>query len=216
MPDRECEICGATFTPRRRLDKTCGMDCQIQLRRKLSRERARSLYQSRPPRPDAECETCKARIPVARTGPTPRFCSECRAAREIARSKYRAADRRCYKCQALVPDAERKPGHVVCGACRADRRTDRKAYERRRTLRKYGLTQEQYDQLLASQGGRCPGCGTDDPGARGWCIDHCHKAGHVRALMCFRCNLIVGQADENPATLRALADWLERQMAQVG
>lgn len=92
----------------------------------------------------------------------------------------------------------------------------RHAHEERRRLRKYGLTQEQYDQFLASQGARCPGCGTDEPGAKGWCIDHCHKGGHVRALLCSRCNVILGWVDEDPAVLRSLADWIERQTAQVG
>lgn len=146
----------------------------------------------------------------------PRWCQDCKAVREVTRGQERIAVRRCWKCRAPVPEAARKPGKTVCDNCRTDRRTERQAYERKRTLRKYGLTQEQYDQLLASQDGRCPGCGTDEPGAKGWCIDHCHKGGHVRALMCFRCNLVVGQAGEDPAILRALADWLERQTAQSG
>lgn len=147
----------------------------------------------------------------------PRFCKACRADREVSRGKERgAAVRRCHKCQAPVPEAAGKPGKTVCGNCRAEKSRDRQAYERKRTLRKYGLTQEQYDRLLVSQGGRCPGCGTDEPGAKGWCIDHCHTGGHVRALLCFRCNLVIGQVNEDPATLRALADWLEMQNGTSG
>ncbi len=146
----------------------------------------------------------------------PRWCPGCRLSREIIRGQARAAVRRCYKCQILVPEAARKPGKAVCGGCRVDQRTDSQARERRRTLRKYGLTQEQYDQLLASQDGRCATCGTDEPGAKGWCIDHCHKGGHVRALLCSRCNVILGWVGENPAILRSLADWIEQQTAQVG
>jgi recombination endonuclease VII len=126
------------------------------------------------------------------------------------------AVRRCHKCQAPVPEAARKPGTTVCDNCRVEKRRDRQAYERRRSLRKYGLTQEQYDQLLASQAGRCAACGTDEPGAKGWCIDHCHKSGRVRALLCSRCNVILGWVDEDPAVLRSLADWLERQTTQSG
>lgn len=85
-----------------------------------------------------------------------------------------------------------------------------------RTLRKYGLTQEQFDQLLASQGGRCAACGTAEPGARGWNIDHCHRSGKVRALLCQPCNTMAGLAREDPAVLRALAEWLERQNGTSG
>lgn len=217
VPDRECEICGVPFTPRRGVDKTCSADCQRAHRRRLNRDRARQQYTVRPPRSDAQCEICQERVPAPRNGPMPRFCKACRADREVSRGKERGAGvRRCHKCETPVPDAAGKPGKTVCASCRIDQRTNRQAYERRRTLRKYGLTQEQYDQLLAGQGGRCPGCGTDEPGAKGWCIDHCHKGGQVRALMCFRCNLVVGQVNEDPVILRALADWLEQQMAQVG
>jgi hypothetical protein len=109
-----------------------------------------------------------------------------------------------------LPEAERKPGVAVCDECRVDPRKSRDDHERRRRLRKYGITQEQYDELLASQGGRCPGCGTDDPGAKGWCIDHCHINGNVRALMCNRCNTILGLAGEKATTLRNLAAFAER------
>lgn len=216
MPDQECVICGETFTPRRKVDKTCSMDCQVQHRRQLTREKARRHYKPRQPRPDAECESCKARIPVPKTGPVPRWCGPCRARGEDERARKRVAVRRCYKCQAPVPEAARKPGKAVCDGCRVDRRADNQARERRRSLRKYGLTQEQYDQLLASQHGRCAACGTGEPGTKGWCIDHCHRSGRVRALLCMRCNTVAGLAGEDPAVLRALADWLERQNGTSG
>jgi hypothetical protein len=211
---KPCEVCGTMFTPRRRTDKTCSLDCSVQYRRKLTRDRARRYYQPRPSRPDAECEACKARIPAPKSGRMPRWCKSCRAAAEDVRARKRVAVRRCYKCQQPVPEAARKPGYTVCDNCRAERPRDRRAYERQRVLRKYGLTQEQYDQLLAGQGGRCPACGTDEPGAKGWCIDHDHATGRVRALLCMRCNTMEGLADNDPAVLRALADWLEREASR--
>lgn len=206
---KDCEICGTTFSPRRSIDKTCSLDCQIRLRRKLTRDRARARYQPRPPRPDAECESCNARIPVSRVGRTPQWCQTCRANREDRRARDRVAVRRCHKCEAPVPGAERKPGIAVCDECRVDRRPNTAAKERRRTLRKYGLTPEAFDELLAAQGGRCRTCRTDTPGVKGWCIDHCHSSGRVRALLCTRCNTALGYTDENPAVLRALADFAE-------
>lgn len=210
QPDRACEICGNPFSPRRRVDKTCSLDCQIQLRRRLSRESTARSYRVRPLRPDAECESCKDCITAPRTGPMPRWCKRCRANKEDARASKRLAVRRCYKCQTPLPEAARKPGKAVCSDCRVDKRDRGTVHERRRRLRRYGLTQAEYDRLLLEQKGRCPGCGTDDPGAKGWCIDHCHRSGRVRALMCSRCNTVLGLVDENPATLRELASFLER------
>lgn len=215
FPDRECEVCRTSFVPRREVDKTCSLDCQIQHRRRLSRDRSARYYKPRPPRPDVECESCKATIPTPKTGPKPRWCSTCRANKEDERARGRKAVRRCHKCQVPVPEAKRQPGVAVCDDCRIDPRKHREAHERRRRLRRYGITQDEYDQMLVDQGGRCPGCQTTEPGVKGWCIDHCHKSGKVRALMCGRCNTMLGLADENPAVLRALADFLE-QLQQQG
>jgi hypothetical protein len=129
-----------------------------------------------------------------------------------------SAVRRCYKCDSPVPEASGKPGRVVCEPCRIDKRNQELAVlkERRRTLRKYGLTQDAFDQILAEQGGRCRICGTDDPGGKGWCIDHCHQSEQVRALMCSGCNMALGYAREDPEILRALADFAEKWQRVTG
>lgn len=210
MLSRECEVCGAPFTARRQVDKTCSTDCQIQWRRKLSRDSVARRYVPRPPRPDTACESCSATVPAPKSGPMPRWCSTCRASQEDQRARERIAVRRCYKCQTPLPNAERKPGKAVCDTCRVDKRDRGREHEQRRRLRRYGITQEQYDKLLADQGNRCPGCATDDPGVKGWSIDHSHASGRVRALLCMRCNTMLGLADEDPTMLRRLADFAER------
>lgn len=209
FPGKACEVCRSTFTPRRRTDKTCSLDCQIQWRRKLSRESVARRYQARPARPDTECESCKARVLAPRSGPMPRWCKRCRANRNDVRARKRTAVRRCYRCQTPVPMAERKPGKTVCDACRVDPRSRGQVHEQKRRLQKYGLTQVEYDELLRAQGERCAGCGTDNPGAKGWCIDHCHSSGEVRALLCNRCNTVLGLVGESVATLLKLANFLQ-------
>lgn len=140
----------------------------------------------------------------------PRWCRKCRANREDQRARERIAVRRCYKCRKPLPEAARKPGKAVCDECRVDPRKRNRAYEQRRRLRKYGLTQQEYDRLLVVQGGGCLGCGRDDPGTKGWCIHHDHRSGKVLALLCNRCNTAIGLADEDSTILRALADLVDR------
>lgn len=63
----------------------------------------------------------------------------------------------------------------------------------------YGLTEADYEAMLAAQHGKCVVCLTTDPGrqkgkwATGrWTIDHCHDTGRVRGLVCHICNLRLG------------------------
>lgn len=70
----------------------------------------------------------------------------------------------------------------------------------------YNLTQEQYDEMYAKQGGLCilPSC--EQPATD---IDHCHLRGFTRGLMCNKHNLALGLFDDNPTLLREAAAYLE-------
>lgn len=76
-------------------------------------------------------------------------------------------------------------------------------YIRRAMLRnKYGLTQVQFDQLFAAQSSKCALCGATEHGrvnkgdrqwlSDSWPVDHCHKDGRVRGLLCHPCNAQLG------------------------
>ena len=56
----------------------------------------------------------------------------------------------------------------------------------------YRLTEEQYQALLAAQGGTCAICEDAPEADRPLAVDHCHTTGVVRALLCNRCNLVIG------------------------
>lgn len=63
-------------------------------------------------------------------------------------------------------------------------------YSRSKTIRAHGITVEQYEAMLAKQGGKCAMC--HRPFRRTPHIDHCHKTGRVRGLLCAGCNVAVG------------------------
>jgi hypothetical protein len=75
--------------------------------------------------------------------------------------------------------------------------------------RRYGITAEEADVMLAAQGGLCAVCRTA-PAAH---VDHDHVTGRVRALLCFNCNGGLGQFKDDPGTLRAAAGYVERHRA---
>jgi Recombination endonuclease VII len=106
-------------------------------------------------------------------------------------------------------DPGRKP---VCPSCRKDPRGTEQlqAKERRRTLALYGLSQEQWDRLIALQGNRCAVCKTTQPGGRGerWHIDHDHVTGQVRGLLCHLCNVGIGNLRDDPQIMMAAARYV--------
>jgi hypothetical protein len=117
-------------------------------------------------------------------------------------------------------DSARGGFYPWCKPCQRDdqkrrhreRREADPLYVRRESLRRrYGLTLEQYDTMLEEQEGLCP-CGRDaERSTHGvLAVDHDHDTGIVRGLTCTRCNRVIGMVGDDPAVLRALADYLER------
>lgn len=79
----------------------------------------------------------------------------------------------------------------------------------KRRLAKYGMTVEDYDQLLRWQDGRCPACMKRFTPGRRPHIDHSHRTGEVRGLLCFSCNYTAGQLHEDSGWMRRMAAYLE-------
>ena len=81
-------------------------------------------------------------------------------------------------------------------------------------LRKYNLTPTDYDALLQRQGSACAICGEGNPHNKQgrFNIDHCHKTGRVRGLLCWRCNVAIGKMMDDPHRLRMAATYLEQSL----
>jgi hypothetical protein len=79
---------------------------------------------------------------------------------------------------------------------------------RQHLMRRYGLTPYGVFYMFEEQGYSCACCGSTHPGVK-WCVDHDHKTGHVRGVVCQDCNLAASHVHDSPAVARALADYLE-------
>ena len=79
--------------------------------------------------------------------------------------------------------------------------------------KKYGLTSSDVDAMIAQQGNACRACAERFIGTgranRAPVVDHCHRTGRVRSILCNRCNRALGFFHEDAALLRALADYIE-------
>ena len=87
---------------------------------------------------------------------------------------------------------------------------NRNAVAERKAVYKYGMTNAAYDAMLASQGGVCAICKGCEPDRRRsrLAIDHCHVTGHIRGLLCSRCNTALGLFGDNIPALEAAVSYL--------
>lgn len=96
-------------------------------------------------------------------------------------------------------------------------RLKRLDWEKKSQMRtKYGLTMEQYWAMMTAQEQKCPICGrglvyrSERYCAEVACVDHCHKSGKVRALLCGPCNVGLGSLGDDPLRMEAAAAYLRR------
>src|SRR5690606_27334940 len=80
----------------------------------------------------------------------------------------------------------------------------------------YGITAEQYDEMVAEQDGVCAICGN----AETWIsnktgkvsrlsVDHNHVTGDIRGFVCRRCNRVMGFVEDDPYLVRRILEYLE-------
>jgi hypothetical protein len=127
-----------------------------------------------------------------------------------------AGSKWCPDCEAVLPldDFVRtvasatgygsycKPCHNARGREAKDKVGGSRTYH---LTRRYGITAAEADHVLRRQEGLCAIC-RKAPAAH---VDHDHNTGAVRALLCFNCNGGLGQFKDDPAVLRAAAQYVE-------
>jgi hypothetical protein len=108
----------------------------------------------------------------------------------------------CAGCQSFRDDADFGKGSTRCRACASARSHEAMIGKT------YGLTGDGYAQLLAAQGGKCAICRAR-PKSKRLAVDHDHKSGAVRGLLCSRCNHdLMGSAWDSLAIATALWHYL--------
>jgi len=81
----------------------------------------------------------------------------------------------------------------------------------------YGITLNEYNEMLEKQNGKCAICGTTETkgrksgrggGADVFAVDHCHDTGDVRGLLCHSCNRAMGLLGDNTHILQKMIEYL--------
>lgn len=127
----------------------------------------------------------------------------------------------CRRCREEKPLSEFNrssrsgDGHQgECKSCQVE--YSRKRYQHQavrghpnRLWRKFGMTLEEYDDLLVNQGGGCAICDkTPEENGKRLAVDHDHETGEIRGLLCSTCNHALGLMREDPDLLQEAADYL--------
>lgn len=118
---------------------------------------------------------------------------------------------RCLRVKPLsdfIKDPKLSCGHR--GVCLDCLRPQRLSSNRKQA---YGVTKEEYDALMVKQGGKCAICRKDHGTIiRGrqtpLGVDHCHKTGKVRGLLCQGCNVGLGNFQDDPELLKIALAYL--------
>lgn len=102
----------------------------------------------------------------------------------------------------------------------AERRYRRERPNAKREIqykRRYGLTLEDFNLLVAAQAGCCAICreALKFEGKRVH-VDHCHVTKKVRGILCSRCNVGLGQFQDNPSMLLAAVRYLKLSAVSAG
>ncbi|WP_405738856.1 endonuclease VII domain-containing protein [Streptomyces sp. NBC_00028] len=175
-----------------------------------------------------QCRKCQRDLPLAafardrnRLDGLQVHCRECVAEYSAAHYRRRreamgkavrehvevpAGHKLCRTCGEVKPHSEWHRNATAsdglstrCKACRAVQgRQDH-------LKRQYGMTEAERDEMVASQMGLCVIC-LKAPAVH---VDHCHKTGRVRGVLCFNCNSAIGKLGDDPDAVRRAAAYLE-------
>lgn len=190
-PGRQCVTCGTTFTSRYKKCRDCRTTpgtCQF-----------------------PGCGKPKVRGQGAKL---------CQAHREDAdqRKLERLRKTDCYmpgcaepKLTGTTPSGRHSPYRYCAQHSAEGPQREREQIVRRKRVREYGLTHEEFLALLETQGGVCAICGNGETakGIRQLSVDHDHVTGQVRGLLCNRCNPMLGYARDDVTVLQAAIVYLE-------
>ncbi len=121
----------------------------------------------------------------------------------------------CQKCDNPF-DTSGMPARKYCVDCvppggYGPFHNNREARRRHDLKKRYGITVEDFDAMMDTQGGKCYICRADPPNSnkKRLSVDHNHETGEVRGLLCTKCNVMLGWFENNRD---AVEDYLSQKV----
>ena len=107
--------------------------------------------------------------------------------------------KQCRSCGVEKPLTAFEDTRKICTPCRS----------LQKKVTKFGITIEEYNALFAKQEGCCGICGAHQSEfTKALAIDHDHKTGEVRGLLCMPCNTALGKFNDSPELLHSAIRYL--------
>lgn len=151
-------------------------------------------------------------------------CSNCKAEKTISefeasrwyKDGFRGQCRPCraekQKQYAKEPKTARRRGAGRPAAKLAGPDYDKRFVRNIRLKNKFGITVEQFDQMSLAQDHKCAICSY--PASKMFhkvlYVDHCHKTGIVRGLLCTWCNTMLGRMGDDVAGVARVLEYVSR------
>ncbi|KKM14069.1 hypothetical protein LCGC14_1709810 [marine sediment metagenome] len=139
-----------------------------------------------------------------------KYCEK--QARKFANSPRLPGMKQCTHCKRtqrgteFTRDRGRPDG--LTAWCRECRLEVKRRYNLRKRTAARGITVEVYERMVEAQGGLCLICGKGGHNGS-LAIDHDHKTGEVRGLLCNSCNFGIGNFKDSPKLMAKGAEYLE-------
>lgn len=212
---RNCTVCGALKPGERRSCATCSPECQAIAKRRNDEMQRNSIEV-----PCAECGKISLRPPSQAMR---RFCSKECAAVSAAKNKPK---RQCLFCGAMYSSKRQFCSEDCYGKWLLQRSTvgcrSETVRAKRRRHAKNSYSRKDKAKVVASlttkQNGKCAICKGEGvmrgDGTYGLVLDHDHRTGEPRAMLCTKCNAALGLMSESPTRIAELHKYANRY-AQV-
>lgn len=140
-------------------------------------------------------------------------CGEAKNEEEFYKPTKGHPRRQCKKCikeYNRVMHLKRR-GTPDFNAKKYSKTKEHKQTERDRFLKAtYGIMEKDYEMMFRKQNGACAICSSINLNGRRLHIDHDHKSGRVRGLLCSSCNVALGHVKENISRLHLMQEYIER------
>ena len=78
--------------------------------------------------------------------------------------------------------------------------------------KKYGIIYAEYEKMLTEQKGLCAICGKAEAENKRLAVDHCHRTGKIRSLLCGKCNKAIGLLDDDPELMKQAIEYMRKHV----